>query len=105
MFVRQYLRRIEIVSPGGFLPGITPENILCKEAPRNRLIADELARCGLVERSGQGADRMFEESIKNGKREPSFDRTDDHEVWVSLLASAGPRPISKESATTGYATT
>ena len=84
VFVRQYPHRIEIVSPGGFLPGITPENILWKQAPRNRLIADGLARCGLVERSGQGADRMFEESIKNGKREPDFARTDEHEVWLSL---------------------
>ncbi len=28
VFVRQFTRHIEIVSPGGFPPGITPDNIL-----------------------------------------------------------------------------
>ena len=30
--------------PGGFLPGITPENVLWRQAPRNRRIADSVAR-------------------------------------------------------------
>ena len=34
VFVRQFPRRIEIVSPGGFPPGITPENILDQQSPR-----------------------------------------------------------------------
>ena len=61
VFVRQFPRHIEIVSPGGFPPGITPENILDHQFPRNRRIAETFARCGLVERSGQGADRIVEE--------------------------------------------
>ena len=36
IFIRQYPRRIEIVSPGGFPAGITPENILRQQYPRNR---------------------------------------------------------------------
>ncbi len=39
VFVRQYPRRLEIVSPGGFPPGITPENILDQQNPRNRRLA------------------------------------------------------------------
>ncbi len=39
VFVRQYPRRIEMVSPGGFPPGITPANILRQQNPRNRCIA------------------------------------------------------------------
>ena len=54
VFVRQYARRVEIVSPGGFPPGITPENILDQQLPRNRRIAETFARCGLVERLGPG---------------------------------------------------
>ncbi len=84
VFIRQYPKRIEIVSPGGFPPGITPENILLRQSPRNRRIAEAFARCGLVERSGQGADRMFEESIKESKPRPDFTGTDDYQVSLSL---------------------
>jgi ATP-dependent DNA helicase RecG len=83
-FVRQFPGKLEVQSPGGFVPGITPENILWKQAPRNRRIAEVFARCGLVERSGQGARLMFERSIKEGKFRPDFSRTDDHEVFLIL---------------------
>lgn len=84
VFVRQFPRRLEVVSPGGFPPGITAENILWHQSPRNRRIAETCARCGLVERSGQGINLMFEESIKQGKARPDFSHTDDHHVWVTL---------------------
>jgi ATP-dependent DNA helicase RecG len=84
IFVRQFPRRMEIVSPGGFPPGITAANMLWRQSPRNRRIADACAKCGLVERSGQGANRMFEESIKEGKPKPDFKGTDDYQVELTL---------------------
>jgi len=84
VFVRQYPRELEVVSPGGLPPGITTENIVWRQAPRNRRIAEALARCGLVERSGQGMDRMFEECIKESKATPEFTGTDDYQVSVTL---------------------
>jgi ATP-dependent DNA helicase RecG len=85
MFVRQFPNKLEIVSPGGFPPGITADNILWKQFPRNRRIAETLVRCGLVERSGQGANRMFEGCIRESKRRPDYSGTDDYEVRLSLL--------------------
>ncbi len=85
VFVRQYSKKVEIVSPGGFPPGVTPNNILDRQFPRNRRIAEAFARCGLVERSGQGADRMFEECIKESKPRPDFSGTDDYQVSLTLL--------------------
>jgi len=84
VFVRQFPRRLEIVSPGGFPPGITQENVLWRQCPRNRRIAEAFAKCGLVERSGQGVRRMFEESIKESKPTPDFADTDDHQVSIVL---------------------
>lgn len=84
VFVRQYARRLEVVSPGGFPPGITADNILFRQAPRNRRIAEAFAKCGLVERSGQGMNRMFEESIKESKPIPAFTDTDEYQVSVTL---------------------
>jgi ATP-dependent DNA helicase RecG len=84
VFIRQFGRRIEIVSPGGFLEGITPDNILDRQLPRNRRIADALARCGLVERAGQGANRIFESCIREGKDLPDFTNTDAWQVSLTL---------------------
>lgn len=84
VFVRQFAQRLEIVSPGGFPPGITPENILEQQNPRNRRLAEALAKCGLTERSGQGMNLMFESAIRQGKSLPSFAGTSDHEVRLTL---------------------
>ena len=84
VFVRQYPQRIEIVSPGGFPSGITPENVLRQQNPRNRRIAEVLAKCGLVERAGQGFDLIFRESIRESKPLPDFSHTDAHTVWLTL---------------------
>ena len=84
VFVRQFPRSLEVVSPGGFLPGVNETNILWRQDPRNRRIAEALAYCGLVERSGQGADRMFRESIREGKPKPDFSGTDAYQVFVKV---------------------
>lgn len=84
VFIRQYSRRLEIVSPGGFPPGITLENILWEQAPRNRRIAETFSRCGLVERSGQGMNRIFESCIRESKPKPDFFHSDKFHVWLTL---------------------
>src|SRR5439155_11707415 len=84
VFVRQFPRKLEIVSPGGLPNGITLANILWRQLPRNRRIAEALSRCGLVERSGQGMDRMFEGCIRESKPRPDFTGTDDYQVSVTL---------------------
>lgn len=84
VFVRQYPQRLEVVSPGGLPPGITPANILDQQNPRNRRLAEALAKCGLIERSGQGMNLMFESAIRQGKQLPSFAGTAEHEVRLTL---------------------
>ncbi len=84
IFIRQYPRRLTIESPGGFPLGITPGNILDRQLPRNRRIADIFAKCGLVERSGQGMNLMFELSIKESKQTPDFTGTDPYQVFLHL---------------------
>ncbi|MBI3245528.1 MAG: putative DNA binding domain-containing protein [Deltaproteobacteria bacterium] len=84
VFVRQYPRRVEIVSPGGLPPGIVPENILRQQNPRNRRIAEVLSKCGLVERAGQGFDFIYRECIRQSKPLPDFSHTDAHFVWLTL---------------------
>ncbi len=87
VFVRQYSQRLEVVSPGGLPAGITPANILDQQNPRNRRLAEALAKCGLIERSGQGMNLMFESAIRQGKALPSFTGTSAHEVRLTLYGT------------------
>jgi ATP-dependent DNA helicase RecG len=84
IFIRQYPNRLEIVSPGGLPPQITFENILDRQYPRNRRLADMLLKCGLVERSGQGMNLIFEEAIRHSKPAPDFSQTDKFQFSLSL---------------------
>ncbi len=84
VFVRQYPDRLVIESPGGFPNGITLDNILDRQIPRNRCIAEILALCGLVERSGQGMNIIYETSIKEAKQLPDFTGTDSNFVCLTL---------------------
>lgn len=84
VFVRQYTHRLEVVSPGGLPAGITPSNILDQQNPRNRRLAEALAKCGLIERSGQGMNLMVENAVRQGKPLPSFAGTSTHEVRLTL---------------------
>jgi ATP-dependent DNA helicase RecG len=93
-FIRQYARRLEIDSPGGLPYGITLQNILDRQNPRNRRIAEVFARCGLVERAGQGMNLIFEESLRTGKPVPDFPRTDKYQVGMTLYGNVKTRSSS-----------
>ena len=84
VFIRQYPDKLMIESPGGFPNGISLDNILDRQVPRNRRIAEILALCGLVERSGQGMNIIYEISIKEAKQLPDFTGTDDSFVSLTL---------------------
>ena len=84
IFIRQYRDRLEVESPGGFPNGITVDNILTRQSPRNRRIAEILSLCGLVERSGQGMNLMYELSVMEAKELPDFTGTDEHFVNLTL---------------------
>ncbi len=87
VFIRQYSRRLEVVSPGGFPPGITQENIADQQNPRNRLLAEALNRCGFIERSGQGVNLMIEQAVRQTKPLPDFSKSAAHEVFLTLAGT------------------
>jgi ATP-dependent DNA helicase RecG len=84
IFIKQYPRRITISSPGGFPPGVTPENILKRSVCRNKRIAEAFQKCGYVERAGQGMDMIYRSAICESKPLPDFRETDDCQVSISL---------------------
>lgn len=87
VFVRQSPECLLIESPGGFVDGVTPENIIeISSRPRNRHIAEAFQKLGLVERSGQGADKIFRQTIAAGKGLPDYSGSTLHEVKLQVSA-------------------
>lgn len=83
--IKQFPSRMEIVNAGGFPNGVTLDNLLTvPSTPRNRLLADVLAKTGIVERSGQGVDKIFYYTISEGKELPDYSKSDDFHVQLSL---------------------
>ncbi|GAA5511495.1 hypothetical protein Dcar01_00205 [Deinococcus carri] len=71
--VHHYPDRLEIMNPGGLPGGITPGNILRHQPKRrNPLLAEVLARLGLVERAGVGVDKMYGLMLRCGKEPPEY---------------------------------
>jgi ATP-dependent DNA helicase RecG len=74
-----------ITSPGGFLAGITPMNILRHEpVARNRTLAEAFEKMGLVERAGMGRRRIFIPVLEFGKRIPQYE-TDGTRVTLRVF--------------------
>jgi ATP-dependent DNA helicase RecG len=74
VLVRHMAEHLAITSPGGFIAGITPSNILRHEpASRNRTLAEAFEKLRLVERAGIGRRRIFETMLAYGKRMPEYE--------------------------------
>lgn len=86
-FILQYEDKLVVKNLGGFPLGVTQENLLrVPSTPRNRLLADVLARTGVVERSGQGVDKMFRNMLSEGKKAPDYSHSDAFCVELHLSA-------------------
>ncbi len=86
IFIKATPGKISIQSPGGFVNGVNVENILERSEWRNRRIAEIFQLAGLVERSGQGMDMIFDNTIREGKGFPDFLGTDNYAVVLNIPA-------------------
>jgi ATP-dependent DNA helicase RecG len=83
--VKQYPKKIEIINPGGFPKGVTIDNILTvSSTPRNKLITEILEKTKLVERSGQGVDRIYAVTLSEGKDQPDYSDTNPFQVTLRI---------------------
>lgn len=90
--IKLYPSRFEIINTGGFPQGVTLENLLtAPSTPRNRLLADVLSKTGIVERSGQGIDKIFLNTLSEGKPAHDYSHSDDFEVIAILSASVNDK--------------
>lgn len=77
--VELHADRFVVTSPGGFIGGVSPSNIL-RHPPvrRNPLLAGVLQRAELVNKAGVGVDRIYEELLKLGKGMPRYEADEGH---------------------------
>ena len=97
---------LTISNPGGFVEGISIENLLTADPHgRNPCLMDALKRVGLAERTGRGIDRIFEGSLRYGRPLPDY--SDSTSGKVSLFIARGNpdvefiEMITRESERTG----
>ncbi len=85
--IKQFPQRLDIINAGGFPLGVTIHNLLkTPSTPRNRLLANILQKTGIVERSGQGVDKIFYNTLIEGKAEPDYSKSDYFQVNLKLSA-------------------
>jgi ATP-dependent DNA helicase RecG len=88
--VRRETDGFVISNPGGFVEGVTLDNLLVVEPrPRNPTLADAIKRLGLAERTGRGVDLIYEGLLRYGRPAPDYSRSDRTSVTVKL-SSAEP---------------
>lgn len=76
---------LSITSPGGFVEGVTLENLLVTgPRPRNRVLAEAFMRLGIVERTGRGIERIFSAVLGLGRSAPDYSQSDRTSVKVTL---------------------
>jgi ATP-dependent DNA helicase RecG len=79
-----------ITNPGGFLEGITLDNLLVHEPkPRNPRLAEAFQRIGLVEKTGRGIDKIYSGQLWYGRPLPDYILSDREGVRLVLRGGAG----------------
>jgi ATP-dependent DNA helicase RecG len=83
--IKQFPDRITITNPGGFPKGVTQENLIrINSTPRCRLLTEIMEKTGLVERSGQGVDKIIRLTLSEGKPIPDYSKTDLFQVELTI---------------------
>lgn len=85
IFVKLFSDRMEIESPGGFVPPVNESNIYTVRASRNYHLMDALRVLGYVHMSREGTRRMRESMTEWGLPEPKFRQEALHGVIVRVI--------------------
>ena len=82
IFVRMFDDRLEVESPGGFMPQVTPENIYEMHRPRNTFMMLALRELGEVRCINEGTKRIRKEMADANLPEPQFRQGGDANASV-----------------------
>ena len=87
---------LTISSPGGFVEGVTLDNLLTVEPrSRNPVLADALKRIGLAEKTGRGIDRIYEGSIIYGRPLPDYSESTEKNIKLFIQRAKPDLPFTR----------
>lgn len=91
VLIKQYGDKIELSNLGGFIGGISPDNILHHPpAARNPLLVEALAKLRLINRSNLGIQRIYSSFLIEGKRPPVIQQIGESVVVTLLRQDMSP---------------
>lgn len=91
--------QLRVSSPGGFLPGISVDNVLTTSSrTRNTNLSNAMRTLELAETAGSGVDRMYAEMARVGHKPPTYLATES-KVEVSLAGGAPNAALTRYVAT------
>jgi len=91
--------RLAVMSPGGFVAGVRPENVLTTSSrTRNGNLAQAIRGLDFAETAGAGVDRMYAEMARIGHQPPVY-VADPESVTVTLMGGAPNASLTKFVAT------
>jgi ATP-dependent DNA helicase RecG len=97
IFVKFFPDRLEIESPGGFIPPVTEKNVYSARATRNYHLMDAIRHLGYVQMAREGTRRMRESMKEWGLPEPIF--TQEAVLGVIVKVTLRNDHISRKRAT------
>ena len=90
--IQMHSDRIRISSPGGFVQGVSADNLLVSDPrPRNPRLADAFKRIGLVERVGRGVGIIYAGQLRNGRIPPDYSTSTA--ASVNVVLPGGPADL------------
>lgn len=86
---------LTVVSPGGFVGGVSADNILTQRFSRSPAVADAALALGLVDKQGIGVDRMYREMVTLGHQPPQITEEPGPRVRTRLVGGTPVVPIMR----------
>jgi ATP-dependent DNA helicase RecG len=84
---------MEVISPGGFVGGVTADNLLTQRYARYPALSDLFRALRLVDKQGIGVDRMYREMIVLGHRPPAITEEPGPRVRTRLVGGDPVVPV------------
>jgi ATP-dependent DNA helicase RecG len=94
IFINLFTDRLEVVNPGLFPIGVTPQNVLHKNVRRNPYLAQVFYDLHLMDKEGSGIDKMYQVLLSNAKHIPIPYQGDDFVKFTIHKRISKPEIVS-----------
>lgn len=94
IIINLYPNRLEVINPGLFPIGVTPENILHGSVRRNQHLAQVFYDLHLMDKEGSGIDKIYQLLLSNAKQIPIVYQGNDYVKFTINRQISKPEIVS-----------